>query len=87
MTRMARKQIDISQRQQVQLKRLAKARGVSEAELIRQAIKRELSLSASQPAVGGHSALEEFLRFGTSRHAVKDTARRTWSAINFTTSD
>ena len=38
MTQMLRKQIYIPKRQQVQLKRLAKARGVSEAEVIRQAI-------------------------------------------------
>jgi hypothetical protein len=57
---MTRKPIYISERQQVQLKRLATARGVSEAEVIRQAIEQELSLSASKPAVGDHSALEEF---------------------------
>jgi hypothetical protein len=57
---MTRKPISISERQQVQLERLATARGVSEAEVIRQAIEQELSLSASKPAVGDHSALEEF---------------------------
>jgi hypothetical protein len=57
---MTRKPISISERQQVQLERSATARGVSEAEVIRQAIEQELSLSASKPAVGDHSALEEF---------------------------
>jgi hypothetical protein len=57
---MTRKPIYISERQQVQLKRLATVRGVSEAEVIRQAIEQELSLSAPKPAVGDHSALEEF---------------------------
>lgn len=79
MTRMFRKQIYISQRQQVQLKRLATARGVSEAEIIRQAIERELSLFASQPAVGDRSALEKFLRFGASRRAAEDTTGRAWT--------
>ncbi len=38
MSQMMRKQIYIQKRQQILLKRLAKARGVSEAEIIRQAI-------------------------------------------------
>ena len=42
MTHMLRKQIYIPKRQQVILKRLAKARGLSEAEIIRQAIEREV---------------------------------------------
>jgi hypothetical protein len=78
MTRMSRKQIDIARRQQVQLKRLAKARGVSEAEIIRQAIEREVSLSTSQPATGDHSVLEEFLRFGSSHCAAENATERTW---------
>ena len=63
MTRMFRKAIYISRRQHVQLRRLAKARGVTEVEIIRQAIERELSLSAPQTcdwqafSVGGVSAL------------------------------
>jgi|WetSurMetagenome_2_1015567.scaffolds.fasta_scaffold1545158_1 hypothetical protein len=79
MTRMFRKQIYISRRQQVQLKRLATARGVSEAEVVRQAIEREVSLSTSQPAAGDHSALVEFLRFGASRRAVEDATGHTWT--------
>ena len=42
MTQMVRKQIYIDKRQRAQLKRVAKARGTSEAELIRQAINRQL---------------------------------------------
>jgi hypothetical protein len=79
MTQMLRKQIYIPRRQQVQLKRLAKARGVSEAEVIRQAIEREVLLTASQPTAGDRSALEEFLRFGSSRRAVEDTTGRAWT--------
>ena len=48
MTQMVRKQVYIQKRQQAALKRLARARGVSEAELIRQAIDRQLSSSAVQ---------------------------------------
>ena len=79
MTQMLRKQIYIPKRQQVQLKRLAKARGVSEAEVIRQAIEREVLLTAAQPAAGDRSALEEFLRLGSSRRATADTTGRTWT--------
>jgi hypothetical protein len=79
MTQMLRKQIYIPRRQQVQLKRLAKARGVSEAEVIRQAIEREVLLTAAQPAASDRSALEDFLRFGASRRATSDTAGRAWT--------
>jgi len=43
MTQMVRKQIYIDKRQRAQLKRAAKARGTSEAALIRQAIDRQLA--------------------------------------------
>ncbi len=43
MAQMVRKQIYIPQRQQALLKRLARLRGVSEAELIRQAIDHQIS--------------------------------------------
>jgi hypothetical protein len=79
MTQMLRKQIYIPRRQQVQLKRLAKARGVSEAEVIRQAIDREVLLTAAQPTISDRSALEEFLRFGASRRATGDTTGRAWT--------
>jgi hypothetical protein len=48
MTQMVRKQIYIEKRQKAQLKRAAKARGLSEAELIRQAIDQKLSGSSGQ---------------------------------------
>jgi hypothetical protein len=47
MTQMVRKQIYIDKRQKAQLKRVAKARGTSEAELIRQAIDRQLASSGT----------------------------------------
>ncbi len=43
MAQMVRKQIYIEKRQQARLKRLARARGISEAELIRQAIDQNAS--------------------------------------------
>lgn len=48
MTAMVRKQIYIPRRQDILIKRLSQSRGVSEAELIRQAIEREISGSMSQ---------------------------------------
>ncbi len=79
MAHMLRKQIYIPKRQQAILKRLAKARGLSEAEIIRQAIEREVALSAARPVAGDRSALEDFLRFGLSRQATTDPTQRTWS--------
>lgn len=42
-TQMVRKQIYIQRRQDILLKRLSQARGLSEAEIIRQALERELA--------------------------------------------
>ena len=79
MAKMLRKQIYIEKRQQAVLRRLAKKRGISEAELIRQAIEREALLSAARSVVQDRSALEDFIRFGLSRHATKDTTTRAWT--------
>jgi hypothetical protein len=79
MTHMLRKQIYIPKRQQVILKRLAKARGLSEAEIIRQAIEREVAANATRPVAGDHSALEDFIRFGLARQAAPDSTPRTWT--------
>ena len=48
MTLMVRKQIYIPRRQDILIKRLSQTRGISEAEVIRQAIEREISGSISQ---------------------------------------
>ena len=79
MTHMLRKQIYIPKRQQVILKRLAKARGISEAEIIRQAIEREVAVNAARPVAGDRSALEDFIRFGLSRQGTMDSTQRTWT--------
>jgi len=79
MSQMLRKQIYILERQQSQLKRLSKQRGVSEAEIIRQAIEREMLFTATRPLSGDHSAMEEFIRFGLSRRAGQDTTGRVWT--------
>lgn len=48
MSLMVRKQIYIPRRQDILIKRLSQTRGISEAEVIRQAIEREISGSISQ---------------------------------------
>lgn len=79
MTQMFRKQIYIPKRQKILLKKLAKARGVSEAEVIRQAIEREAVFSTTKFAASDRSALEDFIRFGLSRRAEEGTTQRSWT--------
>ena len=60
--RMVRKQIYLHRRQNQTLKRLAKQRGTSEAEVIRQALEREAALSV--PSVhDSHKALEKIFAY------------------------
>ena len=70
MAQMIRKQIYIQKRQQAMLKRLAKARGTSEAEVIRQAIDRETRLGAAQPVQHDPSALAEIVQFALNRRKL-----------------
>lgn len=59
---MVRKQIYLPRRQHQTLKRLAKQRGISEAEVIRQALERESALS--MPDVHDrHKALEKIFAY------------------------
>lgn len=61
---MVRKQIYISSRQEALLKRLAQAKGLSEAEIIRQALDREISGEAKMNVADStaSSALEAFIQ-------------------------
>lgn len=68
-TRMVRKQIYIQKRQDALLKRLAQARGLSEAEIIRQAIEREVSGATAQPTRSDLSAMEDFTLLAVSKRA------------------
>ena len=62
---MVRKQIYLPRRQNQLIKRLAKQRGVSEAEVIRQALEREAEMSA--PVVRDRKkALDEIITFARS---------------------
>ncbi|MCI0519250.1 MAG: hypothetical protein L0Z70_03235 [Chloroflexi bacterium] len=68
-TQMVRKQIYIQKRQEILLKRLAKARGISEAEVIRQAIEREAAGAPAQPGAANRSAWQELVAFLETRQA------------------
>lgn len=61
MSQMVRKQIYIHKRQQVLLDQLARARGVSQAEVIRRAIEREFSGDAPPATPPDRAAWDELL--------------------------
>lgn len=70
MSEMVRKQFYIHKRQQVLLKRLSQARGVSEAEIVRQAIERETTGATLLPTLPDRAAWEEIVRFLNARKAL-----------------
>jgi len=67
---MVRKQIYISEQQQALIQRLAEQRGVSQAEVIRQAIDREAARQSSDRVTPGEQAWEEAKAFMLS---LRDT--------------
>ena len=69
MSEMVRKQFYIQKRQHLLLKRLSQTRGVSEAEIIRQAIEREATGVSSRPPLADRAAWEEILDFVETRKA------------------
>jgi hypothetical protein len=75
MTEMVRKQIYIEERHERLLKRISKARGVSEAELIREAIERETVGEKLPLLAPDQAAWDEILRFVKSRKAPRLSAR------------
>ena len=64
---MIRKQIYLERTQQLLLTQLAKARGVSEAEVIRQAIEHEATAGHAQSVVPDTTALDEIVQFALGR--------------------
>jgi hypothetical protein len=80
MAQMLRKQIYIEKRQRVLLKRLAKKRGVSEAEIIRQAIEHEATGHPAPTLPLDHEAWEQALAFMKALQArgPLPDQRRTW---------
>lgn len=78
MSRMIRKQVYIEARQEALLKRLARAWGISEAELIRQAIDRQVSAGQAPLSTSDHAAWEQahqFMRDLRARGPIAGQAR------------
>lgn len=78
MADMIRKQIYISRRQEELLKRLSQARGVTEAEIVRSAIDRQLYGDSTPlgPAQTQPSALKDFIQLArTRRERMGEPAR------------
>jgi len=69
-THMVRKQIYIHKRQNALLKRLSQARGLSEAEIIRQAIDHEISGGAAQTPAPSLTAMDEFIELALQRRSL-----------------
>lgn len=69
-TQMIRKQIYIQKRQDSLLKRLSRARGLSEAEIIRQAIEHELASAPLQQVTADRNAWQELTAFLDARHTT-----------------
>jgi hypothetical protein len=70
MTQMIRKQIYIQRRQEAMLKRLAKKRRTSEAEIIRQALERELTSGIARSANLDSKALAKAFQFMQARRRL-----------------
>ena len=70
MEQMVRKQIYIERRQEARLKRLAKKRGVSEAEIIRRALDHELSTIGSARLQSDRNAWKQAVNFMQARRRL-----------------
>jgi hypothetical protein len=75
MAEMVRKQFYIQKRQEHLLKRLSKAQGISEAEIIRRAIERENTGEKRDLPAPDHTAWEDILRFVGSRKSLRTGGR------------
>ncbi len=75
MSEMIRKQFYIHKRQQLLLRKLAQAKGVSEAEIVRQAIEHEAAGSERQTLMPDRSAWEEILAAVEGRKALGTEAK------------
>ena len=74
MTQMIRKQIYIGRTQQLLLARLAEARGLSESEVIRQAIEHEASGGHTYDTAPGTRSLDQIIEFALSRARLASRA-------------
>lgn len=78
MTEMVRKQIYIHRRQADSLTRLAEARGVSEAEIVRQAIDHEAVGSRTLQAQSNRQAWETIVDFAMNRQFDVSSSAYQW---------
>ena len=76
MPQMIRKQIYIARRQEQVLKRLARTQGLSEAEIIRQALDDRVARGQVRQSVPDPAAWVEIVKFINARRAAKPAARR-----------
>lgn len=74
MSEMIRKQFYIHKRHQLLLKKLAQAKGVSEAEIVRQAIEHEAAGAERRPLAPDRSAWEEILSAVEDRKSLDTEA-------------
>jgi len=70
MTQMLRKQIYIAKSHQALLRRLSLLRGLSQSEIIRQAIEREVANGAELAGVSDSAALEEIIAAAINRRQL-----------------
>lgn len=79
MSEMIRKQFYIHKRHQLLLRKLARAKGVSEAEIVRQAIEHEAAGTERQKTAPDRSAWEEILASVEARKSLSTkTQPYTW---------
>ena len=83
MAEMVRKQIYIEERHERLLKRISKARGVSEAELILQSIERETTGGSPLLLDPDQAAWDKIVRFVEKRKSLRPGARPyRWNRLN-----
>jgi hypothetical protein len=70
MSEMVRKQFYIHKRQQMLLRRLSQARGISEAEIVRRALEREVTGTSTLSIPADRTAWEEIVSFVEARKAL-----------------
>jgi hypothetical protein len=75
MAEMVRKQIYIEERHERLLKRISKARGLSEAEIVRQAIEKETLGTKTSLLAPDQGAWYEILRFVKGRKSLRSSGR------------
>lgn len=76
MAQMVRKQIYLARRQEQLLKRLARTQGISEAEVIRQALDDRVARGNARQAASDPAAWAEIVKFITARRTAKPAAHQ-----------